>query len=177
MAQKRKMRKKWRFEARFKCQLPVASCQALLIMPVGANRQGSPAQKLQSAAICCNLLQCGWWPDRGTPYRSQGRAFTLRDRIVDLARLRGVRLFRGARSVINPDSEPRNTRNTPKVRRHNVAPARGLLDLKQGRVLKREAAIFGRDAGFSRLTDCADCGIGGNRAFTQLICEKWRSYL
>ncbi len=32
---------------------------------------------------------------------------------------------------------------------------------------------FVRRTGFSRLTDCADCGIGGNCAFTQLICEKW----
>ena len=35
---------------------------------------------------------------------------------------------------------------------------------------------FVRRIVFSRLTDCADRGIPGNRAFTQLICEKCRSY-
>ncbi len=35
---------------------------------------------------------------------------------------------------------------------------------------------FVRRIAFSRLTDCADCEIGGNRAFTQLIGENCRSY-
>ena len=49
------------------------------------------------------------------------------------------------------------------------------VEAAPGAIVGEVTAVVRRIA-FSRLTDCADCEIGGNRAFTQLICEKCRSF-
>jgi len=71
-----------------------------------------------------------------------------------------VRLHPTLRAI--PPTAPDRSINQRSVRRCRRGPP----------VWKKRISDFVGLTGLSGTTDCADRGIGGNRAFTQLICER-----